>query len=210
MGRPPRRAGERLSKTRTFRVRGELDDKLQTAALKSGRSVSEEIEFRLEQTFIEERSSIDAMAFRYGWQLSGLILIIAEAIHRSNPLAAAHMREQPLDSPEAFRRAGDAVERVLRAVAPPGSPTAPSTEYGLGHQSADVILNEIARGPLRDFNKLPGIPVSLLREFLGPEIIERISEFIDERYEERRAAEKEDLLADHLKELHDEDERGTK
>jgi hypothetical protein len=54
MGRPPRRVGERLRKTRTFRVRDELDFKLKMAAQVSGRSVSEEIEFRLERTFIED------------------------------------------------------------------------------------------------------------------------------------------------------------
>jgi hypothetical protein len=50
-GRPPRHEGERLSKNRTFRVRGGLDEKLQAAAAVSGRSVSEEIEFRLDQSF---------------------------------------------------------------------------------------------------------------------------------------------------------------
>jgi hypothetical protein len=50
-GRPPRYPGERLSKNRTFRVRGGLDEKLQAAAAASGRSVSEEIEFRLDQSF---------------------------------------------------------------------------------------------------------------------------------------------------------------
>jgi hypothetical protein len=50
-GRPPRHQGERLSKNRTFRVRGSLDEKLHTAATASGRSVSEEIEFRLDQSF---------------------------------------------------------------------------------------------------------------------------------------------------------------
>ena len=50
-GRPPRHQGERLSKNRTFRVRGDLDEKLQAAAVVSGRSVSEEIEFRLDQSF---------------------------------------------------------------------------------------------------------------------------------------------------------------
>jgi hypothetical protein len=47
-GRPPRHPGERLSKSRTFRVRGGLDEYLQGAAAASGRSVSEEIELQLE------------------------------------------------------------------------------------------------------------------------------------------------------------------
>jgi hypothetical protein len=51
LGRPPRHEGERLSKNRTFRVRGDLDECLQHAANMSGRSVSEEIEYRLQKSF---------------------------------------------------------------------------------------------------------------------------------------------------------------
>jgi hypothetical protein len=51
LGRPPRHKGERLSKNRTFRVRGDLDEQLQAAANVSGRSVSEEIEYRLKESF---------------------------------------------------------------------------------------------------------------------------------------------------------------
>jgi hypothetical protein len=50
-GRPPRHAGERLVKNRTFRVWGWLDDKLQAAAEQSRRTVSAEIEFRLEHSY---------------------------------------------------------------------------------------------------------------------------------------------------------------
>jgi hypothetical protein len=56
MGRPPKRLGERLSKNRTFRVRGDLDTLLTAAAQSAARSVSEEIEFRLERSFAEERA----------------------------------------------------------------------------------------------------------------------------------------------------------
>ncbi|WP_377830061.1 hypothetical protein ACFKHW_12920 [Bradyrhizobium lupini] len=53
-GRPTRRQGERLSKNRTFRVRDQLDGQLVQAASNSGRSVSEEIEYRLERSFGED------------------------------------------------------------------------------------------------------------------------------------------------------------
>src|SRR5262249_8434822 len=52
--RPPRHEGERLSKMRTFRIRPHLDELLQTAAAKAGRSVSEEIEYRLDRSFWDE------------------------------------------------------------------------------------------------------------------------------------------------------------
>jgi hypothetical protein len=50
-GRPPRHAGERLTKNRTFRVWDKLDDQLQAAAQQSRRTVSAEIEYRLEYSF---------------------------------------------------------------------------------------------------------------------------------------------------------------
>jgi hypothetical protein len=59
LGRPPKREGERLTKNRTFRVRGTLDEQLEAAAQETGRSVSEEIEHRLEQSFRrEERAEL--------------------------------------------------------------------------------------------------------------------------------------------------------
>jgi hypothetical protein len=54
-GRPPRHAGERLVKNRTFRVWRKLDHQLQAAAEQSRRTVSAEIEFRLELSFLVDR-----------------------------------------------------------------------------------------------------------------------------------------------------------
>jgi hypothetical protein len=62
--RPPRHGRER-SKSRTFRVRGDLDEKLEAAATQSGRSVSEEIEHRLERSFRDEE--IREQAFEQAW-----------------------------------------------------------------------------------------------------------------------------------------------
>src|SRR5262245_19119492 len=55
VGRPRRHEGMRLSKNRTFRIRDDLDLHLETAARHSGRSVSEEIEYRLDRTFLDGR-----------------------------------------------------------------------------------------------------------------------------------------------------------
>ena len=54
-GRPARHKGERLSKHRTFRVRGRLDEMLEKEAAETGRSVSETIERLLEDTFFQRR-----------------------------------------------------------------------------------------------------------------------------------------------------------
>ena len=73
-GRPPRHAGERLVKNRTFRVWGWLDDKLQAAAEQSRRTVSAEIEWRLSLSF--EMDRLDAqMRALYGMGLTEGLLI---------------------------------------------------------------------------------------------------------------------------------------
>ena len=51
--------------SRTLRVRGELDDRLIAAAEKSGRSVNEELEYRLERSFRDEE--IREQAFEQAW-----------------------------------------------------------------------------------------------------------------------------------------------
>jgi hypothetical protein len=54
IGRPPKYPGEGKRPTLTFRVRGKLHEQLQAAAAASERSISEEIEARLEESFRRE------------------------------------------------------------------------------------------------------------------------------------------------------------
>ena len=49
--KPGQTGGDRKRKNRTFRIRDSLDQRLKAAASASGRSVSEEIEYRLERSF---------------------------------------------------------------------------------------------------------------------------------------------------------------
>jgi hypothetical protein len=75
-GRPARYQGERLSKNRTFRVRDRLDEMLMEAAARTGRSVSEEVEHRLERSFFDDRQSADLM----GSHVAGEILRLVRAV----------------------------------------------------------------------------------------------------------------------------------
>jgi len=73
IGRPPKRKGERLSKNRTFRVRGTLDEQLEAAAQEAGRSVSEEIEHRLEASFRrDERADLMLQAIDHTLKVLGI------------------------------------------------------------------------------------------------------------------------------------------
>src|SRR5262245_43994571 len=54
IGRPPKANEDRKAVNFTFRSRGQMRERLQTAAIASGRSISEEIELRLERSFWQE------------------------------------------------------------------------------------------------------------------------------------------------------------
>jgi hypothetical protein len=57
-GRPLKHKGEPLSKTRSFRVRPRLDELLRAKAEEASRTVSQEIEHRLETSFHDERVAL--------------------------------------------------------------------------------------------------------------------------------------------------------
>jgi len=54
IGRPPKSEEDRKAVNFTFRSRGQMRDRLQAAAAASRRSISEEIEYRLENSFRED------------------------------------------------------------------------------------------------------------------------------------------------------------
>jgi Arc-like DNA binding domain len=56
IGRPPKSEEDRKAVNFTFRSRGQMRDLLQAAAAASKRSISEEIEYRLQNSFREEDS----------------------------------------------------------------------------------------------------------------------------------------------------------
>src|SRR5262249_62082990 len=54
IGRPSKAKEERKAVTFTIRSRGQMRERLQAAAITAGRSISEEIEFRLERSFQQQ------------------------------------------------------------------------------------------------------------------------------------------------------------
>jgi hypothetical protein len=75
-GRPARHKGEKLSKHRTFRVRDRLDEMLEEAAAKSGRSVSEQIERMLEDYFFQARLNANFLGTELGDELLRILRVV--------------------------------------------------------------------------------------------------------------------------------------
>src|SRR5712692_9935443 len=132
-GRPPVPPEARRSRNFTFRSREALHQQLGAAAKIAGRSISEEIEFRLERSFFEQRATIEALDLAYGKDLVRILLMVAEAM-AVGPYAASTATHAPedfgnwLNNPYAFAQAMQAAHAVLDALKPPGDPTPPQVK----------------------------------------------------------------------------------
>src|SRR4051794_5884686 len=84
-GRPKRKLspGERVPLG--LRVQPEIKNELDSAAVKSGRSQSQEAEFRLEQSFRTQSILNEALALRYGPELAGILRLVGDAIAEAGP-----------------------------------------------------------------------------------------------------------------------------
>ncbi len=113
-GPRPRGPFEDKRRTLTTRITDGTRDRLDTAAAAAGRSLSQEIEMRLEQSFRDEdRAVLFSEAF-YGPQLAGILQLIG-AVTR-NVVA----QSQWLEDPGAFSTVLTAIEETLSAIRPAG------------------------------------------------------------------------------------------
>jgi len=181
MGRPLKHEGERLSKSRTFRVRPHLDELLQGAAAQAGRSVSEEIEYRLDRSFYE-----DALPARMAETMAPLVEQAARAggeaalkVHLafSRPETEAERQERLTDPDARIRKSlefqfeaakqgrkglpFEQMRKLLDAFGDVhGRPASTHGELSIwalespqGKAALDKIFNEIIQGVLRPEKK---------------------------------------------------------
>jgi hypothetical protein len=198
-GRPPVSPEARRSKNFTFRSREALHHQLGAAAKIAGRSISEEIEFRLDWSFFGQRATIEALDLAYSKELVGILLVIAETMSAVGPHAgfiATHAPEDSrnwLNNPYAFAQATQAAHAILDALKPPGDPTPPHVEpimtigdplppgydlkaryADLGRSFANTILEEAATGYTRTTGTVER--ARRLHRLLGP-LAERLNSF---------------------------------
>jgi hypothetical protein len=116
--------GERLALG--LRVTKEVKQKLNQASYLSGRSQSQEAEFRLEQTFNANRTLFDALDLAYGRRWTGLILALAHAAQMTGTRAMSvnywnfSGGEEWVSDPYAYDQAVKAVNTILEAFRPKG------------------------------------------------------------------------------------------
>jgi hypothetical protein len=164
-----------------------LKDALQHAAESSGRSVAQEIEFRLEQSFRQEayaRDLREMLALALGADVAAITLAMGLAIRDVARWGQLPPNTNLLSDPFIFNQARAAVSRVIDSVKPEGDPARlpghadmllPETQASaeqwrmLGPDIGAQVCWRIANQP-----EQLGPWGSSIQEWLGPEAIERI------------------------------------
>src|SRR5690348_4340883 len=127
-GRPPKPEGEAKRAYFQTRIREPQRQRLDAAAAVNGRSLSEEIEQRLEESLADEDRLVAALGRTYGRQAAAVMLLVGEVLGRAAPHMgfmrsfALEGAEDWLNDPFAFEQAVRAIALILEAIRPEGNP----------------------------------------------------------------------------------------
>ena len=134
-GRPALPAEEVKRHPVGFRTTAALKDQLEKAAKASGRSVAQEVEFRLEGSFRNEALLGEAMTLTFGRWLAGLLALLGKTMRHAGTEMARRELDQHKDiragiselenwhrHPPAFNQARLAAISLLEALVRPGDP----------------------------------------------------------------------------------------
>jgi len=161
-GRPPLTAGEAKRASFNTRLRAGLKNRLETAAQAAGRSLSEEIEFRLERSFEAEDAGQGTLALIWGRRTTSVLLLIGHALQAAHQRAVAAGRKGWLDDPETYEFATGRARQILAAIRPPGEATQAEQDRLGGRLSTWHLL-----APADD-------AIAPLKDLLGEQLIARL------------------------------------
>jgi hypothetical protein len=145
----------------------------QSAGKENGRSISEEIESRLNAMFIAERFGSQVLDLAFGPEPAAVIQLTGNVL-RAAGLSALVKRHGMaglllswLDDPAAFASASEALHRFLDALRPPGDAT-PSLNSGEIDAVLRSLLMAVAHDP--ETGPLGGVGRRLARTDVGERI----------------------------------------
>jgi hypothetical protein len=176
-GRPRLEPG--IAKRASFntRLRPALKLALETAAKQEGRSLSEEIEFRLERSLDDERHLADALELGFGRQVAGLMLAIGYVIKNTAP-ARRPGEIGWLSNPEAFRTVVEAINLLLQVIGPDAHPegwaalrrAVHSGEGDTAEIMASIVVSDIAELSTAEMGPL----IPIIHNWLGEAAVARL------------------------------------
>jgi hypothetical protein len=152
-GRPTTAARKGEKATLGIRASASLKTRLDRAAKENARSLSQESEIRLEQSFRDDEQIPAALRRIYGAQLAGLLLLLGEVLRDVGSMAGFLTtltlagRDEWMDLPYPYRQACTAVATVMLSLRPEGEPVKP-TQFGSGFLSERVAQDLGATVPI--------------------------------------------------------------
>jgi hypothetical protein len=149
-----------------MRTTKEMRDRLEQAAAVAGRSLAQEVEFRLERSFFEYDVMFGGLELTYGPRLAGVLLMLGEGIKRScqasNILIETSSTQVSavtkflafpgswINMPFVFDQAVQCANALLEALRPPGLVELPASIVpegsdlkDLGKIVASLVANEV-------------------------------------------------------------------
>jgi TraY domain len=185
-GRPGREPVEGERVKLGLRVTAELKRRLDAAAEASGRSQSQEAEYRLERSFERNDLLIDALILRYGRTHAGILLVLASMMQTVGTSHLAISRRASLKPP--FLHAGtwtdDHASLEMGLIAgiaclaefwlqqSPESVTASDRRKAVGTMAH--VLAVVLDGGFPEFNPTVRAEIETIRALLGPDILSQI------------------------------------
>ena len=166
------------------RLRAELKTALEAAAKRQGRSLSEEVEFRLERGLDRERNLAEALELGFGRQVAGLMLAIGYTIKLTIPESPSRRPGQLswLSDPEAFREVTEAIDLLLGTIAPDGDPGSWAAVRKAIYSPQSVSEGPFSTGIIAAHIALPEtaedyIPLAqIIHDWLGAAVIARLAD----------------------------------
>lgn len=159
-GRPPKPGASRRRNNVTIRLRDDTKAALQQAA-RDQRSLSEEIETRIERSIEAEKGLAESLTLVWGRRTAGAVLLLGHVLREASRIGKAEERGEWLDDVETFKLARDRVGELLNALAPPGANPEASN---LGrHISTWVLLAPADEA------------IAGVKPLLGDELLERLA-----------------------------------
>lgn len=175
-GRPKRKLkpGERVPLS--LRVTPDVKAQLEKAASKSGRSQSQEAEFRLEQTFRDEGVIQQVTALKFGRPLAGILLAVGEVMNAAGSqqafeaVGSLDAATNWINNPHGRNEAVSAAMTILERLRPEDdfrSPASGRATESPGQLFANTYIEAIcAERTLRGIDDF----VKIVREMLGDEV----------------------------------------
>lgn len=194
VGRPYKPATPGRRSPLGLRVTAEIKDLLDSAAVKSGRTQSQEAETRLELTFRSERQLDQALETIFGQRTAGLVTLLAhvmrDAGQMGHPIATRSLEVAPDWTSNAFAydQAVRAATRVLEAFRPEGDPVPDHLNEALmiGGVDVNAAHRDLGHGVANPYLAAVADPdeaISADLQRIGSEVREKLGEVMADRIE---------------------------